>query len=137
LFFQRGEKNLEELLVNLVTQREKQESDLKKIFEEISKLNKISEVSLQKFGVIRYNPFKNVGGDQSFSIAVLDMKNNGFVVTSLYGREGNRVYAKSINKGSSDYLLSEEEKKAIEKAISGIVDVNQKGQNKNRNDKKK
>jgi hypothetical protein len=137
LFFQKGEKNLEELLSKLIAEKDRQESDLKKIFEEISRLNKISKISLQKVGVVRYNPFKDVGGDQSFSIALLDLENNGFVITSLYGREGNRVYAKPINKGNPDYLLSEEEKSAIKRAMEGISDTNPKGPNKkNRNDKK-
>jgi hypothetical protein len=68
--------------------------------------------------VLRYNPFDNVGGDQSFSIALLDANNNGFVITSLYAREGTRVFAKPIKNGESEFPLSEEEKEAINRAIS-------------------
>ena len=68
--------------------------------------------------LIRYNPFSGVGSDQSFSIALLDGNNNGFVITSIYSREGNRVYGKSLKEGKSEYSLSDEEKKAISKAIS-------------------
>jgi len=57
-----------------------------------------------------------VGGDQSFSLALLDKRNSGVVITSLYAREGNRVYGKPIKEGTSEYPLSEEEKKAIEEA---------------------
>lgn len=116
LFFRKGGKDLGEVLGNLIKKLEGQETDLKKIFEEISRLNQISERSFQKIGVVRFNPFKDVGGDQSFSIALLDLNNNGFVITSLYGREGNRIYAKPINNGKSEYSLSEEEIEAIEKA---------------------
>lgn len=121
LFFQKGEKNLEELLSKLIAEKDKQESDLKKIFEEILRLNQVSAKAFQKVGLVRYNPFKDVGGDQSFSIALLDFNNDGFVITSLYSREGNRIYAKPINNGKSEYSLSEEEKEAIERAKSSQI----------------
>ena len=54
-----------------------------------------------------------MGGNQSFVIALLDDKNNGFVISSLFIKEGNRVYAKAVKDGKSDYLLSNEEKEAI------------------------
>lgn len=91
--------------------------DLKRVFGAIEKLNKISNSCFQKIGVIRYNPFKDAGGDQSFSIAFLDAKNDGVVITSLYSKEGNRVFAKPIKDGQSKYLLSGEEREAITKAI--------------------
>lgn len=98
----------------------KQFSDLKKEIEKLSQglenLKKDSKVHIQKVGIIRYNPFSNVGGDQSFSIALLDNDNNGVVITSLYAQDGNRVYGKSIKQGLSEHSLSEEEKKAITKA---------------------
>ena len=97
--------------------------DLKQVlkeFEEIKKeFKKISEESkicIKKVGIVRYNPFSNTGSDQSFSIALLDGDNNGMVITSLYSRDGNRVYAKPVNNAKSEYSLSEEENKAIKKA---------------------
>jgi hypothetical protein len=96
--------------------------DLEKNFAEISKeleiLKKESKFSIQKVGIVRFNPFSEVGGDQSFSIALLDGEGDGIVITSLYSREGNRVYGKPIKTWLSEYSLSEEEKKAIEKAKS-------------------
>ncbi len=77
---------------------------------------KMAEISLQKVGVVRFNPFKDMGGDQSFSIALLDSGNNGLVVSSIYSRDGNRVYTKPIKNGDSEYQLSNEEKEAIRKA---------------------
>lgn len=85
--------------------------------EGLEKLKEESKFSVQKVGVVRYNPFSDVGGDQSFSIALLDANNDGIVITGLYGREGNRVYAKPIKNSESEYPLSGEEKKAIKKAI--------------------
>jgi len=96
--------------------------DLKDGFEKISKelenLKKENTFTIQKVGIIRFNPFKEIGGDQSFSVALLDGNNDGIVITSLYTREGNRVYGKPIKKGFSEYILSGEEKEAINKALS-------------------
>jgi len=58
-----------------------------------------------------------MGGNQSFVIALLDDKNNGFVISSLFIKEGNRVYAKAVKDGKSDHLLSDEEKEAINRAM--------------------
>lgn len=117
LFFKKGEEDLEKLLASQLKKLEEQEKDIKKISEEISRLKGQSQKSFQKISLVRFNPFKNIGGDQSFSIALLDLGNNGFVITSIYSQEGNRVYAKSVNNGKSEYPLSEEEKEAIQKAI--------------------
>lgn len=83
---------------------------------EIEMLKEKQNLSFQKIGMIRYNPFGNVGGDQSFSLALLDENNSGFIVTSLYSRDGNRIYGKPIKNGASEYQLSEEEKRAINEA---------------------
>lgn len=72
---------------------------------------------LQKVGIIRFNPFEDAGGDQSFAIALLDAENNGVVFSSLYSREGVRVFAKPIKAGSSSYHLSKEEDEAINRAL--------------------
>lgn len=117
IFFKKDNKDLGEILTLQMKKLEDQGKNIEKIFSEIEKLKEISALCLQKVGVIRYNPFKEVGGDQSFSIALLDAKNNGFVVTSFYTREGNRIFAKPIENGQSKYLLSGEEKEAIKKAI--------------------
>ncbi len=95
------------------------EVNIEKISQEIEKIKEENKFSVQKVGIIRFNPFQEVGGDQSFSIALLDGKDDGVVVTSHYTRTDNRIYGKPVRAGKSEYLLSEEEKKAIEKAKSG------------------
>jgi hypothetical protein len=115
-FFKKPKKeprNLKEVLA----QFNDLEKNLEKLSEELKTLKQESQFSVQKVGIVRFNPFSEIGGDQSFSIALLDGKDDGVVVTSLYSREGNRVYGKLIKKGTSEYSLSGEEKKAIEKAI--------------------
>jgi hypothetical protein len=91
-------------------------NDFQKISSELEKLKKRSELAIQKTSMIRFNPYKDTGGNQSFSIALLDENNNGFIITSLYYREGNRVYAKPVSNGSSEYSLSKEEETALNKA---------------------
>ena len=59
-----------------------------------------------------------MGGNQSFVIALLDEENNGFVITSLFIKEGSRVYTKAIKAGKSDHVLSKEELEAVNKAIN-------------------
>ncbi len=115
-FFKKPKKepgNLKEVLA----QFNDLEKNLEKLSEELKTLKQESQFSVQKVGIVRFNPFSEIGGDQSFSVALLDGKDDGVVVTSLYSREGNRVYGKPIKKGTSEYSLSGEEKKAIEKAI--------------------
>jgi len=97
---------------------EKLASDFEKISQELAELKKDNKKNLQKVGMVRFNPFKEGGGDQSFSIALLDASNSGFVITSLYINAANRVYAKPVEKGNSSYTLSDEEKDAIGKAIN-------------------
>ncbi len=106
-------ESLKEVLARFDELRE----GVEKISDELKALKKQSKFFTQKVGVLRYNPFSGQGGDQSFTVALLDANNNGVVITSIYGREGNRVYAKPIKNSGSEYALSNEEKKAIEKAV--------------------
>ena len=106
-------KNLKEVIKYLKDIEKKVDNNIQKI-ENIEKDNKYS---FQKIGVVRYNPFSGVGSDQSFSIALLNGDNNGFLITSIYSRDGSRVYGKPVKNGKSVYSLSKEEVKAIEKAI--------------------
>lgn len=71
------------------------------------------ERTIQRVGVVRFNAFPDVGGDQSFAIALLDNHGDGVVISSLQGRTGNRVYAKPLKRWDSTYTLSDEEKQAI------------------------
>ncbi len=93
------------------------EKNLGEFSRDLKELKAESRSHFKKIGFVRYNPFSGVGGDQSFSIALLDDHNNGVVLTSLFSREGNRVYAKIVEKGVSPHVLSDEEKQAIKKAI--------------------
>ncbi|HEY8829482.1 MAG TPA: DUF4446 family protein [Candidatus Limnocylindria bacterium] len=73
--------------------------------------------SLQKVGVVRFNPFQDSGGDQSFAIALLDQRGSGVVVSSLHGRAETRIFAKQVVNGRSTHSLSDEEQQAIREAL--------------------
>jgi len=104
----------------VVTEQTKIIKEIKGGVKELSnwnkELQKICDISITRVGVVRFNPFKDTGGDQSFVIALLNSNNNGLVLSSLYTREGTRVYTKPIENGNSIYNLSDEEKEAIKKA---------------------
>lgn len=71
-------------------------------------------------GLIRFNAFDNMGSDLSFSMALLDRRGDGVVLTGLYGRDETRIYAKPIRKGTSDYSLADEEVKAVQRSLEKV-----------------
>lgn len=71
---------------------------------------------MQRVGFLRFNPFRDAGGDQSFSLALADGEGNGFVLSSLHGRDATRIYGKPLVAWNSVYALTDEEKQAIETA---------------------
>lgn len=71
----------------------------------------------QKFGMVKYNAFKGMGGNLSFVFALLDLNNTGFVLNSVHSREGCYLYIKIVEKGETEVLLGSEEKEALEQAL--------------------
>ena len=127
-FFKKKKKEPENLK-EVLAQFKDLENNFEKLSQDLENFKKESQLSLQKVGIVRFNPFSEVGGDQSFSIALLDGNDDGVVITSLYSREGNRIYGKPIKAGQSEYSLSKEEKEAIEKAKINYENKNQKFNN--------
>ncbi len=74
--------------------------------------------SLGRVGLVRFNPFEDTGGNQSFALAILDGRGDGFVVSSLHARAGTRVYAKAVVGGTSEAALSTEEAEALRQALT-------------------
>ena len=110
--------DLEGVLSEEIKRRKKIERDLKLFHDDYKETKAMSAKSIQRIGVVRFNPFKDTGGNQSFVICLLDSKNDGFIISSLFTRDGSRFYTKPIEKGASNYALSAEEKEAIKKATS-------------------
>ena len=109
--------NLEKLLMSHIEEVKSVSRKVDTISDHIQRLEGISKECMQKFGVIRFNAFEDVGSDLSFAIALLDSHNNGVVVSSIYGRNESRTYAKPITSGESSYLLTEEERQALSQAM--------------------
>lgn len=74
---------------------------------------------LQRVELVRYDAFEDVGGEQSFSVALLNVKGDGVVLTSVYSRQDVRVYAKAIVQGRASHPLSREEERALRGAVNG------------------
>jgi hypothetical protein len=74
---------------------------------------------IRHVGLVRFSPFHDTGGDQSFALALLDGKGDGVVVTGLHSRHDSRLYAKPIESRRSAYSLTPEEREAMEHAVSG------------------
>ncbi|MEX2144991.1 MAG: DUF4446 family protein [Candidatus Spechtbacterales bacterium] len=92
------------------------EKDVKRLFLEDKKDKNIAQTMFRKMGFVRFNPFGDMGGEQSFVVAILDSSDDGVIITSMHGKEGTRVYAKNIKKGEGSQQLSQEEEKALRQA---------------------
>ncbi len=119
IFSGKNGEDLEKIILRWIEQGQKNKNDIKELFDAYEKIYKITTKAVQKIGVIRYNPFGDIGGNQSFVIAFLDKDNSGVIISSLYTREGVRFFAKSIsNNKCLDFPLTEEEKSAIKNATT-------------------
>lgn len=115
--------NIEELLIQNGYRLEQLRDDFSDLDKKVDSLDTKLTFAIQKVGFIRYNAFADMGSELSFSIAFLDNFLNGFVLTSIYGREQSTCYAKPIKNGKSVYPLSVEEMQAVDRAIRGEPSV--------------
>lgn len=112
-------KNLQVILETIVRDSERIKKDIAILSEQYDKIEKDGKLHIQKIGLLRFNPFKDTGGDQSFTVALIDAHDTGVVISGLYSRSGTRWYAKRLVEGKGlEHELSEEEKKAIRIAKS-------------------
>ncbi len=112
----RGKKagDLEDILQNLGEDLKNLQAGQKKVEIYLIEAEERLKKGLKKVGVVRYNPYGGANGsNQSFSLAFLDEKGNGAVISALYNRENVKVYAKPVHEYKSEYTLSEEENEAI------------------------
>lgn len=124
LFSGKGTEDLEKIILGHVKGIKELDRDIQDLYGISNKIHNLASRSVHKVGVVRFNPFKDLGGDQSFSIALLDGENSGVVFSSLHSREGNRVYAKPVSKGKAvKYPLTDEEIEAIKKAEAGAEGI--------------
>jgi len=108
---------LQSVLEKILQQAEQTTKDIDELNKRCDTIEKEGNFHIQKIGLLRFNPFKDTGGDQSFILALLDGRETGVVISGLYARSGTRWYAKKIVNGQGiEYGLSEDEKKAIKEA---------------------
>jgi len=113
LSFDINKGNLIKLIEEIVDKEKNNFQSISEIKEEIVKLGSDSLSHIQKVGFVRFNPFEELGGDHSFSVALLDGKGSGIIITGLHTRERTRVYVKDVKIGKTDVELSHEERKAL------------------------
>ena len=113
--------NIEATLVRLLDQLEESKKKQDELQFALGRMQQKMASQSGNLAVLRYNAFGDIGSDLSFSIALLDDQQNGVVVTSIYGREESRIYAKPIEGGNSVYNLSEEELAVIKKATNAAL----------------
>ncbi len=110
-------RDLRSVLEKMLKDFEEDKTRIDQLIEETGKMKKEVLHDIQKIGLVRFNPFAETGGDQSFCLSVLDGEDSGLVLSSLHSRDTTRVYAKPVKKGkATGYQLSDEEKRAIKDA---------------------
>jgi hypothetical protein len=110
------EMDLESLLTQHVAEVREALETVSSLQDRTLTLERALPRALQWVGSIRFNPFRHTGGAQSFALALVDDGGDGFVLSSLHARENTRVYAKALRAWTSEHLLTDEEKQAIERA---------------------
>ncbi len=112
-----------DLQKDLLRRLTKAEAKLEEMEPKLNLVEELSKISIQKVGFLRFNPFADTGGDNSFVLALLDRANNGVIISSLYMREGIRLYAKRVENKISKQPLSDEEKKVLEDTINQKLNI--------------
>lgn len=111
------ETNLEGILLGLGERMKKAEEKIDRMDAKIVQMEKEATAHLQRWALQRYKAFANIGGDQSFSLVLLDRKGDGVMISSIYGRDESRVYAKSVSGGKANFPLSDEEQEVLAAAL--------------------
>ena len=111
-------KSLEEVILKRFKEVDelKKEDAAKKV--QLDDINELLRFAFSKMGMVKYDAFNEMGGKLSFALALLDNRNNGFLINAMHSREGCYTYVKEIINGESYINLGEEEKKALNKAIN-------------------
>ncbi len=108
-----GVADLKKVLEKVISDESQNEEEIQKLARRISYLEEDGKLHVQKVGLVRFNPFKELGGDHSFTLAILDGQDSGVIITGLHARDRTRVYMKTIKKGEGEFELSSEEKRAL------------------------
>ncbi|HET7099324.1 MAG TPA: DUF4446 family protein [Patescibacteria group bacterium] len=105
--------DLKKVLERVLERGNKNQKEIEEVTKRINWVESDGKSHIQKIGLTRFNPFKELGGDHSFSLAILNKEDSGIIITSLHTRDRTRVYMKDIKGGKSSSELSADEKKAL------------------------
>lgn len=110
-------KGLKVILENMIKDLSIAKKDIEYLRNYCDTIQKQGLFHIQKIGLLRFNPFKDTGGDQSFILSLVDGTDTGVIISGLYSRSGTRWYAKRVVRGKAlEHALSEEEKTALKMA---------------------
>ena len=121
-YFMQGKdaETLEDTIMDMMDEMEKLQAKDRASKDAMKQLSKQIKSSFQKFGYVKYNAFKGMGGNLSFVIAMLDNNNSGFVLDVVHSREGCYIYLKEVEEGATEVLLGGEEQEALEQALGYV-----------------
>lgn len=109
--------NIERILMGHIDEVRDVVKKIEQLENENRTIDHRAKKSMQKIGIVRFSAFEGIGSDLSYAVAMLDHQNNGIILSSLFGRENSRCYAKPIENGVSTYTLMDEEKSALAEAM--------------------
>ena len=120
--FMRGKdaETLEDTIMDIMDEMEELQEKDRSSKDAMKQLSRQIKSSFQKFGYVKYNAFKGMGGNLSFVIAMLDNKNSGFILDVVHSREGCYIYLKEVEEGATEVLLGGEEQEALEQALGYV-----------------
>ena len=120
--FMRGKdaETLEDTIMDILDELDGMRGKDRAIKDSMKVLSKQVKDSFQKFGFVKYNAFKGMGGNLSFVIAMLNDNNSGFVLDVVHSREGCYIYLKEVEEGATEVLLGNEEQEALEQALGYV-----------------
>ena len=121
-YFMRGKdaETLEDIIMDEIDELRDLRAEDRSNKDSIRTLNRNFRAPFQKYGIVKYNAFKGMGGNLSFALAVLDYTNSGFVMNCVHSREGCYLYIKEVDMGQTDIVLGNEEQEALEQALGYV-----------------
>lgn len=121
-YFMRGKdaEMLEDVIMDQIDEIKNLKAENRATKDSIRSLNRNFRASFQKYGIVKYNAFKGMGGNLSFAFALLDYTNSGVVLNCVHSREGCYLYIKEVNVGQTDIVLGNEEQEALKQALGYV-----------------
>jgi Protein of unknown function (DUF4446) len=127
LLNENSSQNIEELLLEHLKERQGLRTHIEQLDDRVISLERKIQRSKRHLGLVRYDAFPDIGGNQSFTLAVYDDNGDGAILSSIVGRADNKVYGKNLISGKSDHNLTDEDEQAILEAVKVVSKVTEQG----------